>query len=67
VIEPIGDELSVLLGDRELRMPMSVEPAMSLIADGAGVAVADLPGLDQAGRLVLARRLIREGLIEVIG
>ena len=67
VIEPIGDELSVLLGDRELRMPMSVEPAMSLIADGASVAVADLPGLDQASRLVLARRLIREGLIEVIG
>ena len=67
VLEPIGAELSVLLGDRELRMPMSVEPAISLIASGASVAVADLPGLDEAGRLVLARRLIREGLIEVTG
>jgi hypothetical protein len=67
VLEPVGGELSVLLGDRELRMPRSVEPAMSVIASGASVAVADLPGLDQAGRLVLARRLIREGLLEVIG
>jgi len=67
VLEPIGAELSVLLGDRELRMPMSVEPAMSLIESGGSVTVADLPGLDEAGRLVLVRRLIREGLLEVIG
>lgn len=59
-------ELSVLLGDRELRMPLWVEPAMTLIADGAAITVADLPGLDEAGRLVLVRRLIREGLLEVV-
>jgi lysine-specific demethylase/histidyl-hydroxylase NO66 len=67
VIETVGDELSVLLGDRELRMPTTVEPAMTLIATGASVAVADLPGLDEASRLVLVHRLIREGLVEVIG
>jgi hypothetical protein len=67
VLETAGDDLSVLLGDRELRMPMAVEPAMSLIAGGASLAVADLPGLDEASRLVLVRRLIREGLLEVIG
>ena len=67
VLEQVGDELSVLLGDRELRMPMSVEPAMRLIAGGAAIEVAELPGLDEASRLVLARRLIREGLVEVVG
>jgi bifunctional lysine-specific demethylase and histidyl-hydroxylase NO66 len=67
VLEQAGDELSVLLGDRELRMPMLVEPAMTLIATGAGVPVADIPGLDEASRLVLVRRLIREGLLEVVG
>lgn len=67
VFETIDGELSVLLGDRELRMPLVVEPAMALISDGDHFTVADLPGLDEAGRLVLVRRLIREGLLEVIG
>jgi hypothetical protein len=57
----------VLLGDRELRMPAFVEPAMQIIAAGEVVTVGELPGLDEAGTLVLVRRLIREGLIEVVG
>jgi lysine-specific demethylase/histidyl-hydroxylase NO66 len=67
VLDSVDGELSALLGDRELRMPGWLEPAMRLIADGGKLAVSDLPDLDEAGRLVLARRLIREGLIEVIG
>ena len=67
VLETIDGELSVLLGDRDLRMPSRLEPAMSLLAGGGSVVVSDLPGLDDAGRLVLVRRLIREGLLEVIG
>jgi hypothetical protein len=67
VLDPHGGELSVLLGDRELRMPLVAEAAMNLIASGESVAVADLPGLDEPGRLVLVRRLIREGLLEVVG
>ena len=66
VLDTISGELSVLLGDRELRMPLVAEAAMNLIASGESVAVADLPGLDQPGRLVLVRRLIREGLLEVV-
>jgi lysine-specific demethylase/histidyl-hydroxylase NO66 len=65
MLEIIDGELSVLLGDRELRMPARVEPAMALLAEGGKVSVADLPGLDETGRLVLVRRLIREGLLEV--
>ena len=67
VLEVVDGELAVLLGDRELRMPGRVEPAMHRIAGGGSVVVSDLPGLDEAGRLVLVRRLIREGLLEVIG
>jgi hypothetical protein len=63
-----GDELSVLLGDRELRMPSWLGPAMERLASGQPVAVADLAAhLDEAGRLVLVRRLVVEGLLEVVG
>lgn len=66
VLDAVGGELSVLLGDRELRMPGWLEPAMRVIAAGGRIPISDIPDLDEAGRLVLARRLIREGLIEVI-
>lgn len=66
VIEARDGQLSVLLGDRELRMPVSAQSAMAQIAEGERIAVADLAGLDESGRLVLVRRLIREGLLEVI-
>jgi uncharacterized RmlC-like cupin family protein len=66
VLERVGDELSVLLGDRELRLPTRVEPALEILAGGDAVSVADVPGLDQSGRAVLVRRLITEGLLEVV-
>jgi hypothetical protein len=66
VLEDIDGELSVLLGDRELRMPAWVEPAISRLATGDATLVGDLPGLDETGRVVLVRRLIREGLLEVL-
>lgn len=66
-LETVGGRLSVLLGDRELRMPGWLEPAMTVVASGERVIVADLPGLDEESRLVLIRRLVREGLLEVVG
>jgi hypothetical protein len=65
-IEEIDGELSVMLGDRELRMPSTAEPAMRWLAAGGKTSVSDLPGLDMPGRLVLVRRLIREGFLEVV-
>ena len=67
VVETRDSELAILLGDRELRLPQRVGPAMNVLAAGERVVVADLPGLDEAGRIVLVRRLIREGLLEVAG
>ncbi len=57
------------LGDREVRMPGWLEPAVRdvLARDAFAFAVADAaPDLDDASRLVLVRRLVREGLLEVV-
>jgi bifunctional lysine-specific demethylase and histidyl-hydroxylase NO66 len=64
-----GDEARVLLGFRVLTMPAHVEPALRFLADRAEPFVAaDLPGsLDRGSRLVLLRRLVREGALEVDG
>jgi bifunctional lysine-specific demethylase and histidyl-hydroxylase NO66 len=60
-----GDRLEVLLGDRTLRMPVRLAPVMRRILASDRLAVGDLAGhLDPPSRLVLVRRLIREGLLE---
>jgi lysine-specific demethylase/histidyl-hydroxylase NO66 len=65
-LQPRGDRLQVFLGDRELLMPTVAIPAMGLIAERETFLVGDLADhLDPESRLVLARRLIREGLLEV--
>jgi bifunctional lysine-specific demethylase and histidyl-hydroxylase NO66 len=62
-----GDEAVVVLGMRELRMPDFCEPALRLVEDAPDrFRAADLPGLDEPSRLVLARRLVREGAVEVV-
>jgi lysine-specific demethylase/histidyl-hydroxylase NO66 len=64
-LRPDGERLTVLLGDRRLDMPGWLEPAMRLVASSERLAVHDLtPALaDPQSRLVLARRLVREGLL----
>jgi hypothetical protein len=63
-----GDHLRVLLGDRELRMPAALGPVMHRIVAQSGPfplsALAD--ELDEASRAVLVRRLVREGLLEIV-
>jgi hypothetical protein len=57
----------VLLGDRELRVPDWLEPAIREVAASDGFTVRDLAShLDLTSRLVLVRRLVREGLLEVV-
>jgi hypothetical protein len=57
----------VLLGDRRLDMPGWLEPAMRAVASSDTITVRDLaPSLaDPTSRIVLARRLVREGLLLV--
>ncbi len=61
-----GDRLEVLLGDRSIDMPGWLRPAMDEIRARRELAPGDLAGqLDTQSRLVLCRRLVREGLLEV--
>ncbi len=65
VLRPDGDRLHVLLGDRRLTMPARVTDAVERARSLDELTPADL-GLDTASCLVLARRLVREGLLEVV-
>jgi bifunctional lysine-specific demethylase and histidyl-hydroxylase NO66 len=61
------NRLEVLLGDRVLHMPARLAPVMRMILARDRLAVGDLAGhLDPPSRLVLVRRLIREGLLESV-
>ncbi|HET7356320.1 MAG TPA: cupin domain-containing protein [Nocardioidaceae bacterium] len=64
VLEATGDRLRVLLGDREVRMPHRLRSPMEFVRDHERLRPADLAAwLDPESRLVLTRRLVREGLL----
>jgi len=60
-----GERLEVLLGDRTLDVPARLRPALEEVRRRPELRPADLP-LDEQSRLVLARRLVREGLLRVV-
>jgi hypothetical protein len=61
-----GESLRVLLGDRELGMPARLREPMTWVREQARLRPADLGRwLDRDSRLVLCRRLVREGLLRV--
>ena len=59
-----GDQVEVLLGDRSLTMPARIRPALDAVRSRGELTPADLP-LDPQSALVLCRRLLREGLLEI--
>jgi bifunctional lysine-specific demethylase and histidyl-hydroxylase NO66 len=60
-----GDRLQVLLGDRTLSMPARLEPAVRQLLGAASLTPDDLAEhLDETSRLVLVRRLVKEGLLQ---
>ncbi len=54
----------MLIGDRSLDVPAHLAGALDVVRTSATFTPADL-GLDPQSNLVLARRLVREGLLEV--
>ena len=59
--------LRVLLADRELEMPIGAAPAMEAISRRESLRVADLHEfLTPDSSMVLVRRLVREGLLEIV-
>ncbi|WP_027861789.1 cupin domain-containing protein [Marmoricola sp. URHB0036] len=65
VLRPDGDRLHVLLGDRRMTVPARITDAVERVRT-LGVFTPDDLGLDTESGLVLCRRLIREGLLEVV-
>jgi mannose-6-phosphate isomerase-like protein (cupin superfamily) len=66
VLQPDGDRLHLLLGDRRVTVPARITEAVEVIRGLDEVTPADVP-LDPESSLVLCRRLVREGLLEVVG
>jgi lysine-specific demethylase/histidyl-hydroxylase NO66 len=65
VTRPDGDRLHLFLGDRRLTVPARVTEAVERARTLEVFTPKDL-GLDRQSALVLSRRLIREGLLEVV-
>jgi ribosomal protein L16 Arg81 hydroxylase len=59
-----GEQVEVLLGDRTMTVPARIRPALDEVRARGELTPADLP-LDPESSLVLCRRLIREGLLEI--
>ena len=64
VVTEHGERVRVLIGDRFVEAPARVAPALEVVRTRTTLTPADL-GLDPQSNLVLARRLVREGLLEV--
>jgi hypothetical protein len=65
VVTSLGaDRIRVLIGDRYLDMPAGLAGALEVVRTSSTFTPDDL-GLDPQSNLVLARRLVREGLLEV--
>lgn len=61
-----GDVVEVLLGDRALTVPARLRPAMEAVRARTRLRPLDLDVLDPKSRVVLCRRLVREGLLHVV-
>jgi len=64
---PAATKIIVLLADRELEMPVSARGAMETIARRTSFTIGELHDhLTPQSALILVRRLVREGLLEVV-
>jgi lysine-specific demethylase/histidyl-hydroxylase NO66 len=63
-LREVGGRLLVQLGDRRLEMPAELAPVLRRVLERGRLRVGDLADLlDADSRLVLVRRLVREGLL----
>lgn len=66
-LERTDDAIVVVVADRRVSLPRRVEAAVRQLLEGGRIAVRDLSDhLDEPGRAVLVRRLVREGLLVVV-
>jgi ribosomal protein L16 Arg81 hydroxylase len=59
-----GESIIILFGSTQITLPSFAREAVEAALAGKAFAVSDLPGqLDDEGKVVLVRRLIREGML----
>ena len=59
-----GENVVVLFGSTQITLPSFTRAALAFALNGAAFQVSDMPDpLDDAGKIVLVQRLIREGLL----
>lgn len=63
--EPDG-RLRLDLGTRVVHLPAGAGPALRLLLDGERCRVGDLPDLTPASQVVVARRLVVEGMLRLV-
>jgi hypothetical protein len=64
LLQDEGEKLVILFGSTQITLPSFTRDAVTFALSGQPFLVSDLPGgLDEAGKVVLARRLIREGML----
>jgi hypothetical protein len=57
------ETVTVRLPRASVALPIAARAAVERLLDGTPVRVGDLPGLDEASAVVVARRLLREGIV----
>ena len=63
-VEPSDNGVAIAFAGSRIQMPASAQPALEHIRDHERFRAGDLPGrLDEPSKLVLIRRLVREGLL----
>ncbi|HEY4592363.1 MAG TPA: cupin domain-containing protein [Thermoanaerobaculia bacterium] len=64
-VSPRQDTCRIRFGPTYVRGPIRLRAAMEFICDHERFRVSDLPGLDDSGKVVLARRLVGSGLLRL--
>jgi bifunctional lysine-specific demethylase and histidyl-hydroxylase NO66 len=67
LVEANADEIALVLGDRTLHMPVSLERPLHYVLEHGELSIQELAEyLDPDSRLVFVRRLVKEGLLEQV-
>ena len=68
LLQEEGEKLAIVSGSTRITLPLHTRTAVEAALGGAPFMVRSLPGpLDEAGKIVLVRRLIKEGLLTRVG
>jgi hypothetical protein len=65
-VETFDDRVDLVLPDRVLSFPLAAEVCLRTLCRANELSVNDLVGIDEPSRLVVARRLIREGAVQTV-